>query len=147
MDAAARRASVVRESVRPLAEEAIIVVAAACGLVGIGMLLVLGAGADETWAAAVAPVGVATGWAGLQLTYATRYAHLYYQAPEGGIDFNTDDPPEYSDFFYFSHHLGMTYAVSDNAITDKRIRRIVLRHCLRPTSSAPSSSPPRSTWS
>lgn len=69
LNAAATQASVVRESVRPLAEEAIIVAASSCGLVGIVMLLVLGSGADETWAAAIAPLGVATGWAGLQLTY------------------------------------------------------------------------------
>lgn len=130
MDALATRADVERETIRPLAEEIIIAVAALCGLVAIVVLLLLGRSSGGGLAAAAAPVGVAAGWAGLQLTYATRYAHLYYQSPEGGIDFNTDEPPAYSDFFYFSHDLGMTYAVSNNSVTSGRIRGIVLRHCL-----------------
>ena len=48
--------------------------------------------------------------------YATRYAHLYYETPEGGIDFNADDPPTYRDFLYFSYNLGMTYQVSDTSV-------------------------------
>jgi uncharacterized membrane protein len=130
MDAPATRADVLRTNIRPAAEEAIIVAAALTGLVAVVVLLLLGRATGGAAVTAAAPLGVATGWAGLQLTYATRYAHLYYEDPEGGIDFNTDDPPTYSDFFYFSHNLGMTYAVSDNTVTSPRIRGIVLRHCL-----------------
>jgi uncharacterized membrane protein len=130
MDSAGTRADVERENIPPAAEEIIIVVAALFGLVAIVVLLLIGRSAGGAATAVAAPVGVAAGWAGLQLTYATRYAHLYYEAPEGGIDFNTDEAPDYSDFFYFSHNLGMTYAVSDNNVTSNRIRRIALRHCL-----------------
>jgi uncharacterized membrane protein len=130
MDAAVTRADVERENIRPAVEELIIIVAALAGLVAIVVLLLLGRSGSQGVAAVVAPIGVAAGWAGLQLTYATRYAHLYYQGPVGGIDFNHDDLPAYSDFFYFSHNLGMTYAVSDTSITSRRIRAIVLRHCL-----------------
>ncbi|GAA4792557.1 DUF1345 domain-containing protein [Actinomycetospora chlora] len=130
MDADATRADVAAEDIRPATEELIIVAAALCGLVAIVVLLLLGRSGNQAAAAVAAPVGVAAGWAGLQLTYATRYAHLWYAVPEGGIDFNHDEPPAYSDFFYFSHNLGMTYAVSDTSITSRRIRAIVLRHCL-----------------
>ena len=75
-------------------------------------------------------MGGAAVWAGLHLTYATRYAHLYYGTPEGGIDFNSDDPPAYRDFFYFSYNLGMTYQVSDTGVSSATIRSVVLRHCL-----------------
>ena len=130
LDAAATRATVGREDIRPVVEEIIIVSAALCGLVAIVVLLLVGHSANGVAPAVVAPFGVAAGWAGLQLTYATRYAHLYYETPEGGIDFNSEGAPAYSDFFYFSHNLGMTYAVSDNTVTNSRIRSIVLRHCL-----------------
>jgi uncharacterized membrane protein len=62
--------------------------------------------------------------------YAARYAYLYYGPPQGGIDFNSDDPPAYRDFLYFSYNLGMTYQVSDTAVSDSEIRAVVLRHTL-----------------
>ena len=69
-------------------------------------------------------------WAGLHLMYATRYAHLYYTPTPGGIDFNSDDAPAYRDFLYFSYNLGMTYQVSDTAVSSSAIRAVVLRHCV-----------------
>ena len=130
MDAAATRANVEREDFRPVAEEIVIVIAALGGLVAIVVLLLLSRSETGRAAAAVAPVGVSTVWAGLHLMYATRYAHRYYKTPEGGIDFNADEPPTYRDFLYFSYNLGMTYQVSDTSVASTRIRAIVLRHCL-----------------
>ena len=66
----------------------------------------------------------------LHLTYAARYAYLYYGDPVGGIDFNSSDPPAYRDFCYFSYNLGMTYQVSDTGVSSTAIRSVVLRHCL-----------------
>nr|WP_205629293.1 DUF1345 domain-containing protein [Jiangella muralis] len=43
---------------------------------------------------------------------------------------NTHDPPCYRDFRYFSYNLGMTYQVSDTAVTSTAVRSVVLRHCL-----------------
>jgi uncharacterized membrane protein len=130
MDAAATRANVLREDFRPVLEEIVIVTAALGGLVAIVVLLLLSRSESGAAAAVAAPAGVAMVWAGLQLTYTTRYAHLYYETPEGGIDFNSGDPPAYRDFFYFSYNLGMTYQVSDTAVSSSRIRGIVMRHCL-----------------
>jgi len=48
----------------------------------------------------------------------------------GGIDFNSEEPPSYRDFLYFSYNLGMTYQVSDTNVTSPVVRAIVLRHCL-----------------
>lgn len=69
-------------------------------------------------------------WAALHLMYAARYAYLYYQGSAGGIDFNSEDPPAYRDFFYFSYNLGMTYQVSDTDVSSSVIRSVVLRHSL-----------------
>ncbi|MFF4248737.1 DUF1345 domain-containing protein [Streptomyces sp. NPDC001822] len=130
MDAATTHHNVRREEFRPVAEELAVVAAALCGLVGIVLLLLVGDADLSHAAAAAALCGVFMAWASLHLMYATRYAYLYYAAPEGGIDFNTDERPRYVDFLYFSYNLGMTYQVSDTDVSSSTIRAVALRHCL-----------------
>ncbi|MER6437562.1 MULTISPECIES: DUF1345 domain-containing protein [unclassified Streptomyces] len=127
MDAAATRRHARREDLRPVAEELVVIAAAVCGLVGIVVLLV---GNSDPVHAATALAGVFTAWAALHLMYATRYAYLYYPESVGGIDFNSEQPPAYRDFLYFSYNLGMTYQVSDTSVSSPAIRAMVLRHCL-----------------
>jgi uncharacterized membrane protein len=98
-----------------------------CGLIGVVVLLLL---RNSQAVAAIALAGVFLAWAVLHLMYATRYAHLYYLGPAGGIDFNSPEPPAYRDFFYFSYNLGMTYQVSDTSVSSTVIRGVVLRHTL-----------------
>ncbi|WHU47398.1 DUF1345 domain-containing protein [Gordonia sp. L191] len=131
MDAADTRAHVGREDFRPIVDEVIVVVAALSALGGIVGLLIDG-GSHAHWIpAAIALLGVFLSWASLHLMYATRYAFLYYaKGKAGGIDFNSDDPPAFRDFFYFSYNLGMTYQVSDTSVSDREIRSVALRHCL-----------------
>ncbi|TXS20227.1 DUF1345 domain-containing protein [Streptomyces sp. ms191] len=130
MDAAETHRNARREDFRPLVEELAVVAAAVCGLAGIVMLLLASGSRDSHTAAAAALGGVFMAWAALHLMYATRYAHLYYLTSDGGIDFNTQSPPAYSDFLYFSYNLGMTYQVSDTDVSSPRIRAVALRHCL-----------------
>lgn len=108
MDAATTHHNARREEFRPVTEELVVVASALAGLVGIVLLLLVGRSDLSHAAAATALCGVFMAWAALHLMYAARYAYLYYQVPEGGIDFNCDDPPRYSDFLYFSYNLGMT---------------------------------------
>ncbi|MFG2785092.1 DUF1345 domain-containing protein [Streptomyces prunicolor] len=128
MDAATTHRDARREDFRPVTEELVVVSVALCGLVAIVLLLLHG-GESDTGHAATALCGVFTAWAALHLMYATRYAYVYYES-SGGIDFNSDDPPAYRDFFYFSYNLGMTYQVSDTDVSSSTIRAIVLRHSL-----------------
>ncbi|MEV0645628.1 DUF1345 domain-containing protein [Phytomonospora sp. NPDC050363] len=131
MDADTTRRNVTREDLRPILDEILVVVLALSGLAAIVILLILGHSRQANLAAAVALLGVFLNWAALHLMYATRYAALYYRdGGSGGIDFNSDDPPAYRDFFYFSFNLGMTYQVSDTSVSDSRIRAVTLRHCL-----------------
>ncbi|MCX4537157.1 DUF1345 domain-containing protein [Streptomyces sp. NBC_00841] len=130
MDAATTHRNVRREEFRPVVEELAVVVAAVCGLVSIVALLLVGHSGLSHAAAATALCGVFMAWAALHLMYAARYAYIYYLPPGGGIDFNTDDPPRYSDFLYFSYNLGMTYQVSDTDVSSSTIRAVALRHCL-----------------
>lgn len=118
-----------RQDYRPHVEEVLVVGAALGSLIMIVVLLVVGDSSREV-AAAIALVGVFLAWAMLHLMYATRYASIYYTAPDGGIDFNSDERPAYRDFLYFSYNLGMTYQVSDTSVSSSVIRSVVLRHCL-----------------
>jgi uncharacterized membrane protein len=127
MDATATRQNAMREDFRPVMEEIVVVALALGGLIGVVVLLVRG---NSDAAAAVALAAVFMTWAALHLMYATRYAHRYYLKDAAGIDFNSEAPPSYRDFLYFSYNLGMTYQVSDTAVSSTTIRAIVLRHSL-----------------
>lgn len=112
-------------------DELMVVGVAVASLGGIAAFLVTGHSTSDTWAAAVAVLGVAMAWASLHLMYAARYAKLYYglDTPKP-IEFNQELPPSYRDFLYFSYNLGMTYQVSDTAVQSPEIRSVVLGHCL-----------------
>ncbi len=129
MDARATHRNARREDLRPLLEELVVVAVAGCGLLAIVLLLLIGRSDTGHLGAATALFGVFMAWAALHLMYATRYAYVYYAA-QGGIDFNSDQPPAYRDFFYFSYNLGMTYQVSDTSVSSAAVRSIVLRHAL-----------------
>jgi uncharacterized membrane protein len=133
LDAAGTEQNAGREDFSHLVDELVVVAAALSGLGGIVVLLLGHDMADGNAAAAVALLGVFMAWAELHLMYASRYAHLYYTPPVGGIDFDPDDAgyrPAFRDFLYFSYNLGMTYQVSDTAVTGPKLRSVVLRHCL-----------------
>lgn len=83
----------------------------------------------------VSLLGVALSWGLLHTIFTLRYAHLYYSGNAtdekpavGGLEFPNDDKPDYLDFAYFSFVVGMTFQVSDVAITSKLIRRVALLH-------------------
>ncbi len=72
-------------------------------------------------------------WVVMQATFAMRYAHEYYQRSDGvkidgGLQFPSDDQPDYWDFTYFSVVLGMTFQVSDVQITSRKLRRVATMH-------------------
>jgi uncharacterized membrane protein len=80
--------------------------------------------------AGVAVVSVALSWSLIHTLFTLRYASLYYRDKEGGVDFNQDEPPRYSDFAYLAFTLGMTFQVSDTNLQTNDIRATALRHGL-----------------
>lgn len=134
LDAERTRANVQREDFRPAIDEALVVGVALAGLFSIAALVLLKGSNVGRAALALGAVGMA--WAAMHLMYASRYAGLYYRRTDhdgnaaGGIDFNSDEEPSYRDFLYFSYNLGMTYQVSDTAVSATAVRQVVLRHCL-----------------
>ena len=85
-------------------------------------------------------ISVVLSWTLIHTIFTFRYAHLYYTShskekgiekeSEGGLQFPSDDSPDYLDFAYFSFVIGMTFQVSDVAITSRQIRHLALFHGL-----------------
>jgi uncharacterized membrane protein len=68
-------------------------------------------------------------WTFIHTIFALHYAHDYYGGRRtGGLRFPEDDQPDYWDFVYFAFVIGMTFQVSDVAVTQKSIRRMVVAH-------------------
>ncbi|MCL1465004.1 DUF1345 domain-containing protein [Argonema galeatum] len=75
-------------------------------------------------------------WLLVHTMFALHYAHCYYrddrdtasEGNAGGLDFPSDNEPDYWDFLYFSFVIGMTGQVSDVATTSRSMRRLALLH-------------------
>jgi len=84
--------------------------------------------------AALSILAVIASWTLVHTVFAMRYAHAYYgegdvgDAHAGGLEFPSDDAPDYLDFAYFSFVIGMTCQVSDVQITAKSLRSLALIH-------------------
>jgi len=129
MDAPTTARHAVREDPGRAVMDVLVLVSAVASLAAVGLLLT-SSGHDPDVRAALSVGSVAVAWAAVHTTFATRYARLYYSGPDGGIDFNSDEPPAYTDFAYLAFTIGMTFQVSDTAIRAKAIRATALRHAL-----------------
>lgn len=132
LDAAATEARMGSDSPDAGIADIVIIVSSLASLLGVVDLVVgsRGSGANAVGAGLLGLVAVIVGWVCIHTIYALRYARLHYYGDVTDIDFNTDEPPRFSDFAYFSFNLGMTYQVSDTATRTSAVRRIVLGHCV-----------------
>jgi uncharacterized membrane protein len=73
---------------------------------------------------------VVLSWTFTHTIFALHYAHDFYGEAEraDGLKFPGNTQPDYWDFVYFSFVIGMTFQVSDVAVTNKSIRRMVVAH-------------------
>ncbi len=102
-------------------------------LAAVGLVLVRAsreAGLEKGLLVATGVASIVLAWGIVHSVYTLRYAKLYYQGTPGGVDFNEDDSPSYSDFAYLALTIGMTFQVSDTDLTNKAMRRLALRHAL-----------------
>jgi uncharacterized membrane protein len=133
MDAEQTASHATREDPTRDISRIVVLLASLASLGGVAYLLVDTSSSSNETTAAAAALGVGSvvaSWIVVHSLYMVRYAHLYYSAPVGGIDFNQDDPPCYADFAYLAFTLGMTYQVSDTNLRDRAIRGTVLQHAL-----------------
>jgi len=117
---------------------------AAVLLVGAGVASLLGVGfalslaGRQSGSLRVLLIGVATltvllSWTVVNTVYTLRYADLHFRSTTGGIGFGGQSEqgrPTYRDLAYVAFTIGMTYQVSDTAISDPRIRGTVLSHAI-----------------
>lgn len=133
MDAPTTASHATREDPSRAASEFLILLAGLASLGAIGFLLVArpGTSSGQIGAlAAVVVVSVALSWALVHTLFTLRYASVYYRDDVGGVDFNQDELPRYTDFAYLSFTIGMTYQVSDTNLQSHAMRMNALRHAL-----------------
>jgi uncharacterized membrane protein len=133
LDQEGSRSHAEREDPTQRVADAVLLSAAVVSLGAVGVVLVLGQSTKggalgESLVLAVA--SVVCSWAVVHTVYALKYARLYYEGTDGGIDFHGDDPPTYVDFAYLAFTVGMTFQVSDTEINARVIRATVLRQAL-----------------
>ena len=117
---------------RPLAD-VLMTGAAVASLVAVAFVLHEASqrsGTSKGLLVALALVSVGLAWTSVHTLYTLRYGDLYYQGTVGGIDFHTDERPDYLDLAYVAFTIGMTFQVSDTDLVAKDIRRAALRHAL-----------------
>lgn len=133
LDAAATRVRTRREDDSRDSTRLLLSSAAVVSLVGVAFAMVDAKSQSGALAAVLTVGGVVTvvlSWALVHTLYTVRYARLYYETPTHGIDFNSDEDPDFLDFAYFAFTIGMTCQVSDTNIGSRPIRRAVLSHAL-----------------
>ncbi|MBU0588946.1 MAG: DUF1345 domain-containing protein [Gammaproteobacteria bacterium] len=83
---------------------------------------------------ALSMVSLVTSWFLIQTVFAFRYANRYYRVDaqgkthHEGLEFPGKQAPDYFDFLYYSHVVGMTSQVSDVVVTTRQMRRLTLVH-------------------
>jgi uncharacterized membrane protein len=131
MDAASTAKHAAIEDLSRSTADLILILASVVSLIGVGLSLLEASdteGLEKAMIVGVASVSVILSWATVHTVFTLRYARLYYGAGGGGIDFNGDRAPTYTDFAYLAFTIGMTYQVSDTSIGSKAVRRTALHH-------------------
>jgi uncharacterized membrane protein len=83
-------------------------------------------------------LAIVLSWLLLHSFYAFYYTHLYYDVDKGspdrpsrkGLEFPSDDLPDYWDFLYNSFTIAMCYQTSDVTVTGRSMRRVTLFHAI-----------------
>ena len=130
-DETARRA--VRVDPGRAAVDIVLLSASVASLAGVAAVIIAGGGHGSVSPVLAAVLGITSPlvtWALIHTIFTVRYARLYYTGPDGGIDFNQKEPPQFLDFAYVAFTIGMTYQVSDTQVEAPAIRHMALRHAL-----------------
>jgi uncharacterized membrane protein len=133
LDAAHTARQAVAEDPGRTAADVLLLTASVASLLAVGMVLVRASGssgAAESAQVGLSLASVVLSWTVVHTIFTLRYASLYYRGPDGGVDFNQDEPPRYSDFAYVAFTIGMTFQVSDTDFTSADFRGTALRHAL-----------------
>lgn len=133
MDAGQTARHAAREDPSRAAADLFLLIAAVASLVAVGLVIVTAGnkgGLVEGLQVGLGVASVVLSWTVVHTVFTLRYSRLYYSGPDGGVDFNEDAPPRYSDFAYLAFTIGMTFQVSDTNLRSKEIRATALRQAL-----------------
>ena len=112
----------------------LLILLAALGSLAAVVLVMVGSkdvtGTGRLLLALLAMTCTAMSWLMVHTLFTLRYTEIYYSDEPGGIGFNQDEPPQYTDIAYMAFSVGMTYQVSDTNITTRAMRSAVFRHSL-----------------
>ncbi|MGX7678386.1 DUF1345 domain-containing protein [Jatrophihabitans sp. DSM 45814] len=126
-------ANATREDPSRAVSDPLLLGAAVVSLAAVGFFLLQAGsakGASQDFLAGVGVLTVALSWLVVHTVFTLRYAMLYYTGRDGGVDFNQQAQPCYSDFAYLAFTIGMTFQVSDTDLKTPAIRATVLRQAL-----------------
>jgi uncharacterized membrane protein len=137
LDAKATSALAAREDpTRPTAD-LVVLLAAVASLGAVAVAIAQSRSSHGSLQGMEIGIGVASvviSWLLVHTIYTLKYARLYYRGgeagTEGGVDFEHDVRPPYSDFAYLAFTIGMTFQVSDTDLQSVEYRRMALRHAL-----------------
>ncbi len=133
MNADATAAEAVRNDPSRVITDVVLLSASVASLLGVALVIVRAAnssGLAKGLLLALVIISIIVSWLTVHTTFMLRYARLYYTGPDGGVDFNDDEPPRYADFAYLAFTVGMTFQVSDTPLTATGFRATALRHAL-----------------
>lgn len=133
-DAEQTAAMASRDDPSPTATDLLLLMANLASLLAVGFLLVQAHsahGGRQAAQAALAVFSVAASWTLVHVLYTLRYAVLYYSGDVGGINFNQDELPRFTDFVYLAFTIGMTYQVSDTNLESTQLRGAAFRHAVQ----------------
>jgi uncharacterized membrane protein len=133
LDATATAKQARRENPRRGAADSLLLSASVASLIAVGLVLVRAghsSGLTKGLLVGLTVASVVLAWSVVHTVFTLRYAKLYYEGTPGGVNFNEDEHPCYTDFAYLALTIGMTFQVSDTNLQTKAIRRTALGHAL-----------------
>ncbi len=122
-----------RENPHRAQADGLLLGASVASLIAVGLVLVRAgqsSGLTKGLLVGLSVASIILAWSVVHTVYSLRYAKLYYEGTPGGVNFNEEESPCYSDFAYLALTIGMTFQVSDTNLQTKNIRRTALRHAL-----------------
>jgi uncharacterized membrane protein len=123
------------EESRARSTDVAVVLAAVASLVAIGVAMERSSGQKDAVAitsVVLSMISAVLSWTLVNTVFALKYARLYYldEPDVGGINFQQEEPPMYSDFAYMAFTMGMAFAVPETQPTNSHVRKVALGHTL-----------------
>ena len=133
LDAHETKKHAVREDPARAVSDVLLIIASIASL-GAVLLLIINAGQangiDQLLDIVIGLSSIALSWFLVHITFALKYARLYYGNTQTEVNFNEKEDPAYSNFIYLAFTVGMTFQVSDTNIQTKVMRNTILRQAM-----------------